>query len=265
MPFPVPRRGAAAFAVVVVFLLAGALALATTVEGDEPPPAAVAGEDRRVECASAEGATVRLDATRSRPGANASDVEYGWFVGYNTTEERHLGDGETLDATLPLGRHEVTLALTFYRNETVTNATDGNTTTLRVLETLTDDVVVEVVDTTAPTLVATASRASLWPPNHKLVPVEVAVQVSDACSPGPAWHLAAATSDEPTDGRGDGRTAPDLLDADVGAQDTSFLLRAERAGPGDGRAYTLTYEARDASGNVARADVVVSVPHDQGA
>lgn len=258
------RRGAAPFAFVAMLLLAGALAVSMTVEGDEPPPVAVAGEDRRVECASPAGATVPLDASASRVGPNASAVTYAWYEGYNTSAQRSLGQGPRVNATLPLGRHDLTLVIRLHREVTVTNETDGNVTTHETNETLTDGVVVEVVDTTAPVLTATASRASLWPPNHKLHAVEVEVHVEDVCAPSPAWVLAAATSDEPADGQGDGHTAADLLDAQVGAQDTSFLLRAERAGPGDGRVYTLTYEARDPSGNVARKDVQVSVPHDMG-
>jgi len=44
-----------------------------------------------------------------------------------------------------------------------------------------------------------------------------------------------------------------------------FLLRAERAGTGDGRVYTITYRAIDAAGNSAEASCVVTVPHDVGA
>jgi len=42
------------------------------------------------------------------------------------------------------------------------------------------------------------------------------------------------------------------------------LLRAERSGDGPGRVYTLTYAARDASGNMASALGIVTVPLDQG-
>jgi len=44
----------------------------------------------------------------------------------------------------------------------------------------------------------------------------------------------------------------------------SVLLRADRLGSGPGRTYELTYVATDASGNAAPAQVVVTVPHDQG-
>jgi hypothetical protein len=69
------------------------------------------------------------------------------------------------------------------------------------------------------------------------------------------------TSDEADDGNGDGNTTGDIL-FDVGC--ASALVRAERAGPGDGRVYELTLEARDAAGNATEALFTVSVPHDRG-
>jgi hypothetical protein len=39
-------------------------------------------------------------------------------------------------------------------------------------------------------------------------------------------------------------------------------VRAERAGSGRGRTYTVIYEARDASGNTALAPATIEVPHD---
>ena len=42
------------------------------------------------------------------------------------------------------------------------------------------------------------------------------------------------------------------------------MLRAERAGGGTGRVYTICVKCEDASGNIAEATVDVTVPHDQG-
>jgi hypothetical protein len=39
-------------------------------------------------------------------------------------------------------------------------------------------------------------------------------------------------------------------------------LRAERSGTGEGRVYTITITATDASGNVSKQTVTVAVPHD---
>ena len=46
----------------------------------------------------------------------------------------------------------------------------------------------------------------------------------------------------------------DIQGADIGTEDTSLLLRAERSGSGTGRIYTLTFEAEDGVGNVMSAN-----------
>ena len=48
-----------------------------------------------------------------------------------------------------------------------------------------------------------------------------------------------------------------------GTPDVQFKLRAERAGGGDGRVYTIVYTASDGSGNTAVAVATVTVPHHQ--
>ena len=124
---------------------------------------------------------------------------------------------------------------------------------------------VEVVDTTPPVLRALSVEPSiLWPPNHRLVGVRVHAEVDDVCDAAPEVRLVAVTSNEPDDaiGLGDGRTVDDIQRAEFGQDDRDLMLRAERDGQGGGRTYTLTYEARDASGNTASQSVVVSVPHD---
>src|SRR6185295_8854970 len=93
---------------------------------------------------------------------------------------------------------------------------------------------------------------TLWPPNHGLVPVHVSWEAGDACDPsGVVVSLVSVGSSEPDDaaGNSDGATASDVQGADVDAADTTLLLRAERDAHGPGRVYTLTYSARDTSGN----------------
>jgi len=125
---------------------------------------------------------------------------------------------------------------------------------------------VEVVDTIPPQLTLALSSTLLWPPNHRMVPVQATWQVTDACDPTAGVLLASATISEPDDalGSGDGNTTGDIQDASIGTPDTSVLLRAERSGDGPGRVYTLTYVARDASGNTASALGIVTVPLDEG-
>jgi hypothetical protein len=122
---------------------------------------------------------------------------------------------------------------------------------------------VTVVDTTAPAITSVSARPkSLWPLNHKMVPVTVAVTATDICDPAAAdrCKIISVSSNEPVNGPGDGNTSPDW-------QITGNLtvnLRAERSGPGDGRVYTLTIECTDASGNRSRTTATVTVAHDQG-
>ena len=122
---------------------------------------------------------------------------------------------------------------------------------------------VTVVDTTPPTMTVVLNRDVLWPPNHKLADITATVSVSDVCDPNPGFVLTSITSDEPDNGLGDGDQAPDVSDADFGTPDTSFRLRSERAGIGDGRLYTITYTASDKSGNTTVVTAEVRVPHDQ--
>ena len=58
---------------------------------------------------------------------------------------------------------------------------------------------VTVVDTTAPALTAIPSRTTLWPPNHKMVPITVATKVSDAMDPSPITRIVSVASNEPVE------------------------------------------------------------------
>lgn len=111
-------------------------------------------------------------------------------------------------------------------------------------------------DTTPPTVDCSATPGTLWPPNNKLVPIAVSVDVSDTGS-GPAdFKLVSVASDE-------GDVATESAGWKTGTPDTSGLLRASRAGSGNGRVYTLTYEGVDNAGNDATCSATVVVPHDR--
>jgi len=130
----------------------------------------------------------------------------------------------------------------------------GNTATCRSS--------VTVRDTAAPTMSLTVEPAMLWPPNHRMVEVDALVVASDVCSTTTPI-LESVSSDEPDDGEGmgDGDTVADIQGAAPGTADFQFQLRAERAGTGGGRTYTVTYRATDGSGNVATATALAFVPH----
>jgi hypothetical protein len=119
---------------------------------------------------------------------------------------------------------------------------------------------VEVIDDTPPEITVTLSATHLWPPNHKLVTITSNVSVSDNCA-GASYVLTSITSNEPEDGLGDGDTAPDIVGALTGTPDTEFELRAERAGNGSGRIYTVIYTASDACGNSTADTATVRVNH----
>ncbi len=120
---------------------------------------------------------------------------------------------------------------------------------------------VTVKDTTAPVISSvTASPNTLWPPNHKMMPVQVTAAILDNCTAAPVCKIASVTSNEPDNGLGDGDTANDI----VVTGDLTVNLRAERSGTGTGRLYTVNGQCTDAAGNVASWSTTVTVPHDQG-
>jgi len=105
---------------------------------------------------------------------------------------------------------------------------------------------------------------SLWPPNHQYHTVTVAQMVQSVSDNCPISIddvvIELVTSDEPDDALGEGNTSDDIA---IGADCRSVQLRAERAGTGDGRVYTVTLLLRDSGGAVTRAYFEVSVPHSQ--
>jgi titin len=114
-----------------------------------------------------------------------------------------------------------------------------------------------VQDTTPPVISAvSASPAVLWPPNHKLVLVTIDYTATD--DSGVASCTLSATSNEPDNGLGDGDTANDIQPIPGDAH--HLWLRAERAGNGNGRIYTVTITCTDASGNASSKAVTVTVP-----
>ena len=127
-----------------------------------------------------------------------------------------------------------------------------------------DTQIVTVVDTTPPDLSLSVSPTTLWPPNHKLATIDATLSATDICDPNPAIRLDSITSNEPSNGNGDGNTEPDIVGAALGTDDRSFQLRAERQGGKGGRVYTIQYSATDASTNSTTEQATVKVPANQG-
>jgi len=203
------------------------------------PPVADAGMDQTLECASPAGTLAFLDGTGSSD-PDMDPLTYLWTAPGIVFDD---ASSPTPSAVFPPGSTAVTLTVS-----------DGELDD-------SDSVDIAVTDTVAPGIDVSVSPDMLWPPDHKLVNVSATVTVTDVCDPHPSFTLASITSNEPDNGTGDGNTTGDIAGAAVGAADTAFQLRAERAGNGSGRTYTISYTASDGSGNTsAPANAEVSVP-----
>jgi hypothetical protein len=214
------------------------------------PPVADAGEDIVIDCVPNEDSVVTLDGSGSTdpdstPDTHDDIVLFEWFEDFGLPTETALGEGETLDVTFDVGVHTVTLRVTDSEGETST-----------------DDVIVDVQDNTPPVVELMVDPDMIWPPNHKMVDIHATVGVTD-CSPV-TIALVSVTSNEPDNDIGDGNHEPDVMGVDEGAEDYDFQVRAERAGPGAGRVYTVVYLVTDAGGLETWATAYVEVPHDQG-
>ena len=131
---------------------------------------------------------------------------------------------------------------------------DGTTTVMVVVNDgqsapITQSTSVTVRDTTPPIITSlTASPSVLSPPNHKMVPITISASATDICDPNPQSRIIAVTSNEA--GPGQYQITGNL----------TLNLMSDRNGGGNGRIYTISVEARDASGNTTTKSVVVTVP-----
>jgi len=128
---------------------------------------------------------------------------------------------------------------------------------------------VTVVDTTPPIIKSVAADPStLWPPNHKLVPISITAVATDVCDATPKCQIVSVTANEPVLGPGSGNTNPDWIISDPGPKASpatlGVQLRAERSGVLTDRVYTVNVSCSDASGNTTPGLTTVTVSHDQG-
>jgi hypothetical protein len=101
----------------------------------------------------------------------------------------------------------------------------------------------------------TATPNVLWPPNHKLVPVAVTPTATDGSGIAPVCRITAVRSTEPI-------WVPGETDW-ILTGPLTVALRAERAGTGPGRVYTISVTCTNAAGLSAMKEVAVAVPHDR--
>jgi hypothetical protein len=113
---------------------------------------------------------------------------------------------------------------------------------------------VTVRDTTPPTINGvTPSQSRLWPPDQRIVPITLDVDVADLVTPTAMCQITTVSSNEPGPNQWT-ITGP-----------LSLSVVASRTGGGTGRMYTIDVTCADAAGNLSapRATTIV-VPHDQG-
>jgi hypothetical protein len=116
-----------------------------------------------------------------------------------------------------------------------------------------------VSDLEAPAIDVLAQPDRLWPPNHRMVPVDLDVVATDNCDPSPYCRITDVQSSEAVSSVGGGDRSPDW----VVTGDLTLDLRSERFGSGVGRIYTVELTCSDYAENQASELVVVHVPHDQ--
>ena len=106
---------------------------------------------------------------------------------------------------------------------------------------------------------AAASLGVIWPPNHTMVAVTV-VGVTDPFGLPTTISVTGIQQDEPVEAIGSGNTEPD----GSGVNTPTAYVRAERAGPGTGRLYFISFTATNTQGAQCSGVVQAFVPHDQG-
>lgn len=112
---------------------------------------------------------------------------------------------------------------------------------------------IERLDTTPPSLMVTLTPNTIWSPEVKHLPVNVAFAIKeDDFDNLPEIKLESITANEPLE-------PDDIRDASYGLDDRYLRLRAKHNGDTD-RIYTVTYSATDASGNQTTASATVTVP-----
>jgi len=194
------------------------------------PPTANAGADLNVEC-QGEVTPVQLNGSGSS-APNGTITSYVWTEGSSV-----IGNGATPTVNLTTGTHTIQLTVT---------DNDG--------ETATDEVVVTISDSTPPSVELPTSTTTLWPPNNKMIQVISGASATDACGVHTFSVTVTSSDNDPEDWS--------IVQQADGTYDV--FVRAERAGNGGDRSYTISGTAADGSDNTTTASVVVIVPHDRG-
>jgi hypothetical protein len=111
-----------------------------------------------------------------------------------------------------------------------------------------------MIDRRAPVISGVSGTPDvLAPVNHNMIDVAVAYTVADLGAP---VCVLSVSSNEAINGIGDGNTSVDWHVIDP----HHVQLRAERAGGGAGRVYTIAIRCTDVSGNIGTTTTTVAVP-----
>jgi len=126
-----------------------------------------------------------------------------------------------------------------------------------VANTIGCETTVTVRDLVAPVVQCANTVTSLWPPNHELINVGLAVAANDNCGGTVSTAVGVFGDEDDETPTGDGRFSPDAKDIAAG----TLRLRAERRGDADGRVYLVQATATDPNGNTGTNCCAVVVPH----
>ncbi|WP_179864645.1 glycine rich domain-containing protein [Bacillus toyonensis] len=175
--------------------------------------------------------TVNLTATDNDGGSGVASTYY------------QLDNGSTQSGNAIQISDEGVHILTYWSVDNAGNTEQFNTKTIKL-------------DKTAPVLNISLDKTTIWPPNHKMVPITATINASDGTSGINSVVLTSITSNETLQ-------SDDIQNANynkpISGSTDSFSLRADRLGSGNGRIYTV----KDNTGNVTTKTATVTVPHDQ--
>ena len=118
-----------------------------------------------------------------------------------------------------------------------------------------------IMDTTPPVIRVSATPATLWPPNGKMISVTIAGTITDAGSGVNGSTATYAVTDE----YGSVQPSGHATLGQNGSYTFTIQLQASRNGNDkNGRQYIITVSAQDNAGNTGSSSTIVTAPHDQG-
>jgi hypothetical protein len=194
-----------------------------------------------VQCGTAATVTVTVG------DADGDSLTIVWNVGGVSVQTNTVPGGipptvanVSFTSELPLGTNLIDVAVTDNATNTATCST-----------------FVTVVDSIAPVIATVSAFPNvLWPPNHKMMPVNIRATTADNCSES-TWSIIAVQSSDPVDHK----ASPDW---EITGEHT-VSLRAERSSASSERVYSVIIQAKDLSGNVSTPKaVIITVPRNQG-